>query len=1226
MFRIVIDMQGAQTESRFRGIGRYTLSFTQAVVRNKGEHEIILALSGLFPGTIEPIRAAFNGLLPQENIRVWHAPGPVKECELGNDNRREVAELIREAFLASLQPDVIHITSLFEGYVDNAITSIGCFDTRTPVTAMLYDLIPLLNPDQYLTPNPDYAFYYQRKLGYLWQAKKLLSISKFARQEGLNNLNMDEDKLVNISASIDSCFVQNSIDAESEATIRQQLGLSRRFILYTGGSDERKNLPRLIQAYAKLPAQLRHTHQLVLAGAMDEKHIAKFKQIAQSAGLSKDELNFTGYVRDEQLVKLYKLCNLYVFPSWHEGFGLPALEAMACGAAVIGANTSSLPEVIGSHDAMFDPLDVDAISAKMYQALNDNEFYKKLLNNGDLQVVKFSWDKTAKIALEVWGGLADNLSNGKKNKKLQINELIKVMSSHLEESDDQDIINLSHCLAQNASSGIERQLLVDVSELCQRDSATGVQRVVRSYLLHLLKNPPSDFRVLPVYATHTDGYRYANKYASELLNESELKINDEFIRWQRGDVFFGLDMQHHIQLSQANFYARLRQDGVVVKFLVYDLLPIQLEKYFQDSAIKMLHEQLLAMIALQDQAICISQATEIAYKAWLKSKQIPVNHALTTTWVHMGADLEGSKPSIGLPFDAREVLKKIQSRTTFLAVSTLEPRKAQTQILDAVERLWADDRDVNLVLVGQEGWKVEALLERIGKHPENGKRLFWLKGISDAYLDLVYETSSCLVAASLNEGFGLPLIEAASHGLPILARDIPVFREVSGDAAYYFTGDTAEALKEALQKWLMLYTLGQHPKPDGVRWSTWQESTENLIHALLKENYSRKQLLVDVSQLVQCDAKTGIQRVVRSILKEWIKQPPQGYRVELVYATYEQGNESTYEKGYKYARRFTALFMDESVRYAEDDLIDYAPGDVFLGLDFDPFNPQFNKHYLRRLKESGVSIYFVLYDLLPIRFPHFWPLASKADLVQIDWLSVITSFSGVVCISESVAEELKSWLGIHNPKALNSIEIAHFHLGADIENSSPTQGLPNSGADVLERLKGGCNFLMVGTLEPRKGHAQVLSAFEELWQGGINVSLVIVGKRGWLISELIDRITRHSELNNRLFWLEGISDEYLEKVYGASTCLIAASYGEGFGLPLIEAAQHKISIIARDIPVFREVAGDHAFYFKADHPEELAEAIATWHRMYKDDQHPKSDNLPWLTWKLSAEKLLNLIL
>ena len=154
--RIVIDMQGAQTESRFRGIGRYTMAFAQAVVRNRGEHEIVLVLSGLFPETIEPIRAAFDGLLPQENIRVWHAPGPVKEEQTGNESRREVAELLREAFLASLQPDVIHVCSPFEGYVDDAVTGIGNLCSATVLSVTLHDLIPLLNPEQYLKPTPRY--------------------------------------------------------------------------------------------------------------------------------------------------------------------------------------------------------------------------------------------------------------------------------------------------------------------------------------------------------------------------------------------------------------------------------------------------------------------------------------------------------------------------------------------------------------------------------------------------------------------------------------------------------------------------------------------------------------------------------------------------------------------------------------------------------------------------------------------------------------------------------------------------------------------------------------------------------------------------------------------------------------------------------------------------------------------------------------------------------------
>ena len=127
--RIVIDLQGAQTESRYRGIGRYSMSLAKSIIRNRGEHEIIIVLSGQFPETIDGIRAAFDGLLPRENICVWYTPGPVKKCEPDNTWRYEVAELVREAFLASLKPDIIHVSSLLEGYTDNAIISINSFST-----------------------------------------------------------------------------------------------------------------------------------------------------------------------------------------------------------------------------------------------------------------------------------------------------------------------------------------------------------------------------------------------------------------------------------------------------------------------------------------------------------------------------------------------------------------------------------------------------------------------------------------------------------------------------------------------------------------------------------------------------------------------------------------------------------------------------------------------------------------------------------------------------------------------------------------------------------------------------------------------------------------------------------------------------------------------------------------------------------------------------------------
>lgn len=176
---------------------------------------------------------------------------------------------------------------------------------------------------------------------------------------------------------------------------------------------------------------------------------------------------------------------------------------------------------------------------------------------------------------------------------------------------------------------------------------------------------------------------------------------------------------------------------------------------------------------------------------------------------------------------------------------------------------------------------------------------------------------------------------------------------------------------------------------------------------------------------------------------------------------------------------------------------------------------------------------------------------------------------------------------------------------------------------------------MVGTIEPRKCYLQALEAFDKLWQNGVDVNLVIVGKEGWLgfpddsrrnIPHTIERLRHHPERGKRLFWLEGISDEYLEQIYDTSTCLIAASEDEGFGLPLIESAQHEIPIIARDISVFREVAGDHAFYFHGREPEDLAHAIREWLILYAHNRHPSSRGMPWLTWKDSAQQVLNFVI
>jgi glycosyltransferase involved in cell wall biosynthesis len=124
--RLVLDLQGAQGTSRERGIGRYSLALAQAIVRNRGHHEIYIVLNGLFPEAVQSIRAAFDDILPQDNIQVWQAPaGLAPNGGIDNTWKRHAAELIREAFIGSLEPDLVHISSLFEGFGEVCIMITG---------------------------------------------------------------------------------------------------------------------------------------------------------------------------------------------------------------------------------------------------------------------------------------------------------------------------------------------------------------------------------------------------------------------------------------------------------------------------------------------------------------------------------------------------------------------------------------------------------------------------------------------------------------------------------------------------------------------------------------------------------------------------------------------------------------------------------------------------------------------------------------------------------------------------------------------------------------------------------------------------------------------------------------------------------------------------------------------------------------------------------------------
>lgn len=828
--RLMIDLQGAQSASRFRGIGRYTQALVDSLLALKSNHEIILLLNGGLSDSADALIRRYRSRLPESSIVVFTPLDRVAWSVPDNAARARLMEPMREAVIEQCAPDVLLITSLFEGYHDDAVTGLPAIGQGVPTAVIHYDLIPALNPE-YLS-EPSQRVFYERRLNQLVRADRLLAISEFSRDEALSTLNLEAHRVVTISAAVAPGFLSPTGREQAEPNFMASLrdwGVRDEFVLYVpGGFDARKNFERLFAAYAQLPEGLRQRYQLVIPGKLDEGRADLLMSHARAAGLTDDDLVLLGYVSDERLRDLYGQAALFVFPSLHEGFGLPVLEAMTCHAPVIAANTSSLPEVVGSPSALFDPYDPLKIKEALMHGLTDADFRSELLMNAKRQAAVFSWEHTAERTLAALEALPAQRPSAPNADLDELPE--RLLAANEAPLPDPLIDELAACLARQFPASTANQLLLDVTELIHSDGKSGIQRVVRSLLLAFTSDPPAGLEVSAIYF---DGqqFRHARDFMRSFAGAPE--GSNEPVDWHAGDVYLSLDLNIRALPETEPLMRDLARQGVRLCFMVFDLLPLLRPDWWPSGMGTRFEEWLRCLLGVADTVCCISQSVAAELEAWMSEVVIAFQYRRPEVrWFHLGADLERSAPSAGWPEAYAKVTAAVEVTPTFLMVGTVEPRKGHAQALNAFEALWADGHTLNLVIVGKPGWLVDDLIERIRSHPENGTKLFWLHGASDECLEDLYRRATCLLAASEGEGFGLPLIESARRGLPILARDLPVFREVAGDAAYYFAGNSDDALSVSIMRWLALYEAGKAPAPDALAWLTWQQSASQLMAIL----------------------------------------------------------------------------------------------------------------------------------------------------------------------------------------------------------------------------------------------------------------------------------------------------------------------------------------------------------------------------------------------------------
>lgn len=361
------------------------------------------------------------------------------------------------------------------------------------------------------------------------------------------------------------------------------------------------------------------------------------------------------------------------------------------------------------------------------------------------------------------------------------------------------------------------------------------------------------------------------------------------------------------------------------------------------------------------------------------------------------------------------------------------------------------------------------------------------------------------------------------------------------------------------------------------------------------ESHCPKRLLVDLSVILKHDAGTGIQRVVRSIRNELPGALRQGIVIDDLMIRHM-------EEGY-------VTIAGDAPQGGSDSL--------FLGLDFSTDAVFHAREQLQRLRATGTPIWFLVHDILPMSHPQWFTAASQLKYRR--WMRICAALAdGILCVSSDTAERVEKLL-LERYRRVQLPRIVTITPGSYITTSDSILGseqLPNApGLDGAVFAKA---ILIVGTLEPRKGHADALAALELLWAEGYEIPLVLIGRGGWNTVALQRAIRSHSALGRTLFWCDDVCDEGLHAAYRHCSLVLVPSLSEGYGLPIDEALALGSPVLARDIRVFRRHADSQLRFFPTQaSPRELADSILeTYRSAHRNPPLPKL-----FTWHETAQEV-----
>lgn len=1019
--RIVIDLQAAQSKfSRFRGIGRFSLSLARSIALNKGKNEIVVFLNGLFNESIDDIRKEFFGILPDEAIKVWYPPKGVEYRNFEKTWLRKSAELAREIFIEELDPDIILICSfLNEGFCDEVVSSVKSISQRVPVALVIYDLIPLLNKNFYFKDQV-FSSWYKNKIKHVKRSDLLLAISESSRQESIKCLNFSPDVVENIGAAVEDKFCIIDITNAQELSLRNKYNLRKPFVMYTGGIEHRKNVESLIYAYRLLKEELRKKYQLVIVCSIDSENRKRLQELIRSCGLSSDEVIFTGFVSETDLLFLYNLCKLFIFPSWHEGFGLPVLEAMNCGAPVIASNTTSLPEVIGNKEALFDPYSESSISEKLFQALTDEKFRERLIQHQKKQLKKFSWDISAKRVINIF----DNYLNNREDLKSgsAVRHKLAFVSPFPPEKNGIGLY--SEALIFDLYRYYDIDLIVHNKYVPSFDLSQVFD--VRDASWFLMNFKKYD-RVL---------YHFGNSHFHEHMYELLMKIP-------------GVVVLHDFFLSNYLFYSEIqnKESHVWTKSLYYSHgYNAVKDRFFS----KDINEQLYKYPSNKeviDNALGIiahSNYSSNLAKQWY-GEDYSDNWSIIPHLSEIPIENEKIK--------SRKILGFKEDDFIICSFGFIAPTKLSIRILKAwMNSSASSSNSCRLIFVGQNhggdyGKELFDTIQRF-KFKERITITGWVESETFHHYLAASDMAIQLRSFSRGETSGA-VAHCMSYAIPTIVNANGSFGELPRDSVYMLDDDFSDSdLEVALDKlWKdekERHTLGELAlkyTQDHCSVSHcaamyyksiekyYEKSSAKIINSIsdLGQSPNIDDLLQASRTISNNKKQPGVKKLIFDItgwndssydkehgssllflLFDLLNSPPKGYRVEPVYFDCHQ----TFE--YRYAQKKTSRLLGIIDSWCEDNLLEVHEGDIFIGLQIghELFFQQ--RDFFRDLKNRNIPFYFILSDILPLQIPQiFSDSLFKKYFALFD---IVASYATGVIGSSSILADFVEFLPILNVK------------------------------------------------------------------------------------------------------------------------------------------------------------------------------------------------------------------